>query len=167
MTYPQLNPAHPGWGARNADMSSTHTSLHYHFVFSTKHREPWFSATDLPRLHAYLGGVVRGLGGKPHAVGGVADHVHLLAGLKPTLAVADVMRQVKADSSKWIRQEWHRAAFSWQEGYGAFTVGAGDLERVRAYVLGQEDHHRVRTFQEEYVAMLQRGLVIFDDAHLW
>jgi REP element-mobilizing transposase RayT len=148
-------------------MASTHLSLHYHLVFSTKNREPWLSPTSRSRVHEYIGGTVRGLGGIAHAVGGTADHVHVFAGLRATHCLADVMREVKSESSAWIHNELGLAGFAWQEGYGGFTVSASSLEKVRAYVLRQEEHHRVATFQEEYVAMLQRGLVEYDERYLW
>lgn len=148
-------------------MPSTHSSLHYHLVFSTKNREAWFSGEFLPKLHAYLGGIIRNMDGHPHAVGGVADHVHLLVGLKPSHCLADVMRELKADSSKWVKSESKRSAFAWQSGYGAFTVNAPGLEAARQYVLNQEEHHRRRTFQEEYREFLERGLVEFDERYLW
>ena len=148
-------------------MPSTHLSLHFHVVFSTKNREPWIAAGFRSELHAYLGGVVRGLEGIPLAVGGVADHVHLLLGLKATHRLADVMREIKSESSRWVHQTQKLPAFTWQEGYGGFTVGPGDLERVRSYILGQEEHHRVKTFQEEYVAMLERAGVEYNPAYLW
>jgi len=148
-------------------MPSTHTSLHYHLVFSTKNREPWFSGEFLPKLHAYLGGIVRNMDGHPHGVGGVADHVHVLAGLKPSHRLSDVMRDLKADSSRWIKEELKRTAFAWQDGYGAFTVNAPGLEAARHYVLHQEEHHRKQTFQEEYLEFLKRGLVEYDERFLW
>ena len=148
-------------------MPSTHTSLHYHIVFSTKNREPWFSAEFLPKLHAYLGGIIRNMDGHPHAVGGVADHVHVLTGLKPSHRLSDVMRELKADSSRWIKDELKRTAFAWQDGYGAFTVNAPGLEAARHYVLHQEEHHRKQTFQEEYLEFLKRGLVEYDERFLW
>lgn len=148
-------------------MSSTHLSLHYHLIFSTKDREPWLSPTPRIRVHEYLGGVIRGLNGVPHAVSGTGDHVHVLAGLRATHCLADVMRELKSESSGWIHKELGLHGFAWQEGYAAFTVSASHLEQVRAYVLGQEKHHRVATFQEEYVAMLQRGLVEYEERYLW
>ena len=148
-------------------MASTHLSLHYHIVFSTKHREPSLDAAQRPRIHEYLGGTIRGLKGIPHAVGGTADHVHLLLSLRASHALADVMREVKSESSGWIHREIQWAGFGWQEGYGAFTVGAPDLEKVRSYVLSQEEHHRVKTFQQEYVKMLERGMVEYDERFLW
>lgn len=77
------------------------------------------------------------------------------------------MRELKSESSKWLRQTFRLSAFAWQEGYGAFTVGPGELERVRSYVLGQEEHHRTKSFQEEYLAMLERAAVKYDDQYLW
>ena len=148
-------------------MPSTHCSLHYHIVFSTKDRAPLLSAENCVRLHAWLGGALRGMEGMPHAVGGVSDHVHLLTGLNPTHRLSDVMRELKAESSKWIQRVLGLSAFRWQEGYGAFTVSAGNLETAREYVLGQESHHRGTSFQEEYVRLLDKGLVTYDDRYLW
>ncbi len=148
-------------------MASTHSSLHFHLVFSTKNREPWLTESVRDRIHDYLGGILRGLGGHPHAVGGVADHVHIATGLKPTHSVSNVMREVKSQSSRWMHDELRLPGFAWQEGFGAFTFNAKDVENVRAYVDTQMEHHRVKTFQEEYVAMLERGLVTYDDKYLW
>lgn len=148
-------------------MPSTHLSWHYHLVFSTKDREPWLAPTARARVHEYLGGVVRGLSGAPHAVGGVGDHVHVLAGLRATHCLADVMRELKSESSRWIHERLGLGGFAWQEGYGGFTVSASHLEQVRAYVPGQEEHHRKVSFQEEYVAMLRRGLVEYEEQYLW
>jgi len=147
-------------------MPSTHLSLHYPLVFSTKNREPCFSAEQLPRIHRYLGGILRGMDGVPHAVGGTADHVHIFTGLRATHCLADVMREVKSDSSAWIRRELGLQGFHWQEGYGGFTISASHIEKVRAYVLDQEEHHRTTSFQEEYVRLLKEGLVEYDDRYL-
>ena len=148
-------------------MASTHLSLHYHLVFSTKNREGWFNVEQRERIHRYLGGAIRGMDGVAHAVGGTSDHVHIFAGLRATHCLADVMREVKADSSLWIHREIGLAGFNWQEGYGAFTISAGHIEKVREYVLRQEEHHRGTTFQEEYVRLLRKGLVEYDDRYLW
>jgi len=148
-------------------MPSTHTSLHYHVVFSTKNRESTIGSQVRADLHAYLGGIVRGMKGVAYAAGGTNDHVHVFMGLKATHCLADVMRELKADSSKWLKTEKGVHSFSWQEGYGAFTVSAPDLAKVKRYVQNQEEHHRVKTFKEEYVAMLERGLVEYDDKYLW
>jgi putative transposase len=153
--------------AKLSAMPSSHVSLHYHLVFSTKNREAWITPTYRERIHDYLGGTVRGLGGVPHVVGGVADHVHVFAGLRATHCLADVLRQLKSESSAWIHNELRLGAFAWQEGYGAFTVSASHLESVRNNVLRQEEHHRIKSFQEEYVEMLKRGMVEYNEASLW
>ncbi len=148
-------------------MPSTHLSLHYHVVFSTKNRAPLISASWRENLHAYLGGGVRNLDGIPEAIGGVADHVHLLLGLKATAALSDTVRDIKANSSRWVHGETGDRGFSWQEGYGAFTVSASQLDAVRSYIANQEEHHRKRTFQEEYVELLKRSWVEYDERYLW
>jgi len=105
-------------------MSSTHLSLHYHLVFGTKNHEPVITSAWRDRLHAYLGGAIRTLDGVPGAVGGMADHVHLLIGLRATHTLADVLREIKSVSSKWVQEEVGVGSFAWQEGYGGFTVSA-------------------------------------------
>ncbi len=158
----------PGRGAGTPPrMPSTHLSLHYHVVFSTKDRAPVIAAAWRERLHAYLGGVVRNVDGVPEAVGGVADHAHLLLGLRATARLAEVVRDVKAVSSRWVHEQIGDRAFAWQEGYGAFTVGAAQRETVRGYIARQEEHHRQRTFQEEYLELLQRSGVEYDERYLW
>ena len=147
-------------------MSSTHLSLHYHLVFGTKNRVPIIAVVWRERLHAYLGGVVRNVEGIPEAIGGVADHVHLLIGLRATVCLADVVRDVKAVSSRWVHDEIDERMFAWQEGYGAFTVSASQRESVRGYIARQEEHHRKRTFQEEYIELLKRSGVEYDERYL-
>ena len=147
-------------------MSSTHLSLHYHLIFGTKNQEPLISSAWRDRLHAYLGGVIRTLDGVPEAVGGVADHVHLLVGLRATHTLADVLREIKSVSSAWVHEDVGVSSFAWQEGYGGFTVSASQLEKVRAYIQRQEEHHRTRTFREEYLKLLQRIGVEFDERYL-
>jgi putative transposase len=147
-------------------MPSTHTSLLYHLVFSTKNREPLIAAEWRSRLHEYLGGAVRGLDGVPQGVGGVADHIHLLVGLKPTHCLSDFMRELKKASSNWVAETMRLPTFRWQEGYGAFTVSASAKADVQDYIARQEEHHRLRTFQEEYILMLQKSGIEFDDRYL-
>src|SRR5690348_9706941 len=109
-------------------MPSTYLSLHYHLVFSTKGRVPSIDAAWRSDLHAYLGGTIRGLGGVPEAIGGVADHVHLLVGLKATHCLADVIRELKKAASIWVHEKIGAGDFAWQEGYAAFTVSPTALE---------------------------------------
>ncbi len=119
------------------------------------------------RLHAYLGGIVPDLGGVPEKINGVEDHVHLLVGLRATHRVADVLKEIKAASSKWVHQELRQSLFVWQEGYGAFTVSASQLEAVKNYIANQEEHHRRKSFQEEYLEFLEQYGVEYDEKYLW
>lgn len=148
-------------------MPSTHTSLHYHLVFSAKDRLPSIGNDWRNQLHTYLGGIVKNLGGVPVAVGGITDHVHLLVGLKPTHCLADVLREVKGGSSEWTHDSLGKKKFSWQPGYGGYTVSPANIERVKHYVLNQAEHHRRRTFQEEYVEMLRLSGIEYDERYLW
>ena len=147
-------------------MPSTHLSLHYHIVFSTKERRRSIAETWRGDLHAYMSGIVRDIGGVPECIGGPGDHVHALVRLKATHTLADVVRQMKRGSSVWIHQ--HRVnKFAWQEGYGAFTVSSSQLNRVRHYIENQVEHHRTKTFEEEYVDLLRLSRVAFDEKYLW
>jgi REP element-mobilizing transposase RayT len=148
-------------------MPRSHCNLLYHIVFSTKGREPWLEGDILPRVHEYLGGAVRSEGGVALIVGGTADHVHILAKLRQDKAVADVVRDIKANSSGWFHSTSRRCAFAWQAGYGAFTVSFSQLDRVRAYIDGQAAHHRRVDFRKEYVALLERHGIEYDERFLW
>ena len=118
-------------------------------------------------MHAYLGRAVHAAGGVPEAIGGVGDHVHVLMGLRATHRLADVVRDIKSASSAWVHQEIKQGVFSWQEGYGAFTVSASQLEPVNRYIGNQAEHHRKRSFVEEYRELLVRSGVQFDERYLW
>ena len=147
-------------------MASTYLSLSYHVVFGTKNREAIIDTHWRPRLHDYLGGTVRGLGGLPTEIGGVADHVHLLVGLKATHALADVVREIKKASSHWVHDEIGMQSFAWQEGYAAFTISATSSEAVRQYIRNQEEHHRKRSYREEVEEMRIKAGVAFDPRYL-
>lgn len=147
-------------------MGSTFLSLHYHLVLSTKNREPFIDSSWRPRLHEYLGGAVRGLDGYSEGIGGVADHVHLLVGLRATHCLADFMRELKKASSIWVRDEMKIPDFHWQEGYSAFTVSAPACPDVKRYIANQEEHHRKISFKDELVTMLERAGVEYDSKYL-
>jgi REP element-mobilizing transposase RayT len=147
-------------------MSSTFLSLHYHLVFSTKNREPLIEASWRERLHEYLGGTIRGLGGQSEKVGGVADHVHLLVGLRATHMLADVMRELKKASSVWVHNEIGLPSIGWQEGYAAFTVSAPSCTAVKRCIANQEEHHRTRSFKEELISMLEHAGIEYDPKYL-
>lgn len=119
------------------------------------------------RLYEYIGGTIRAKKGHVIEIGGVQDHVHILAGLSPTLAVSDVIRDLKASSSKWLSEERLVDRFEWQKGFGAFTVSYDRMESVRRYIQNQEEHHISKTFQEEYIEFLKHHGIEFRTEHLF
>ncbi len=145
-------------------MAHSYAQLYYHIVFSTKHRKRRIDAELEPRLHAYLGGIVRHLEGVALAIGGVEDHVHILASLRPKMAPADTIAKIKANSSRWVHEEWpERGHFAWQSGYGVFSVSQSNLEDVKRYIECQKEHHRTMTFAEEFIALLKKHGLEYDD----
>lgn len=147
-------------------MHSFNSSLH-HCVFATKKRESWWTPEIRERLWPYLGGIARENDMKALAIGGVADHVHILLSLSGTMSISKAMQLLKGNSSKWIHETFPALrAFAWQEGYGAFSIGISGIEETRAYIAAQEEHHRTRTFREEVIAFLQRHGLPFNDAML-
>ncbi len=149
-------------------MPQSYTCLHYHLVFGTKHREPTITPDIRQRLWEYLGGAVRGEGGIAILVGGMADHVHLLVTLRQDQAVSDLLRQIKSNSSGWIHDTFPAAsAFRWQNGYGAFSVSHSQIEVVKRYIANQERHHKRRSFEDEFRALLVRHGIEFDERYLW
>jgi putative transposase len=147
-------------------MAQTFASLLTHVIFSTKNREPLIAREFQTELWAYLGGIVRNLEGKALVINGMADHVHLLVSLPPTVSVSDAVRVIKANSSKWLHQK-RRASFAWQNGYGAFSVSSSAAPEVIEYICRQEEHHRRMTFQEELVAFLKKHQVEYDKRYIW
>jgi putative transposase len=139
-----------------------------HIIFSTKNREPWLDSDVRPRMHAYLATICRDLGTEIVRVGGVADHVHIVTILPRTVSQAQMIEQIKKASSKWIKALGSPyRGFSWQRGYGAFSVSPSQLDAVLQYVETQQKHHRTRTFQEEYRELLRKHQVDFDERYLW
>jgi REP element-mobilizing transposase RayT len=165
-SIPRTSPA--GAKEKSAGVSGTYTNLLYHIVFSTKNRAPLITKTLQTDLHAYLGGIVREHEGIALSIGGMPDHVHILAKLKPKLAVSDVVRDVKAGSSKWIYETSRiRRKFGWQNGFSAFSVSFSQVPRVRRYIETQEEHHHGTDFKVELLTMLRKNHVEFDEATLW
>ena len=139
-------------------MSSTLSNLTYHIVFSTKYHEPLITPKLRDALYPYICGIVRNKGGALIRVGGVANHLHLVVRLRPDIALSDMVRMVKANSSKWINEQNldDGGRFAWQSGYGAFTVSQSQLPVLIDYVERQEEHHRERSFEEEFVTILKK-----------
>ncbi|MGH9839758.1 MAG: IS200/IS605 family transposase [Blastocatellia bacterium] len=149
-------------------MPQSYVNLIYHIVFSTKDRKPIITAACESRLHEYIGGTIRGLGGIALAINGTEDHVHVLAKLRQDKAVSDVLRDLKANASGWMHNVFpDMKDFAWQNGYGAFTVSASQVDTVKNYIANQKVHHQKQSFQDEFVATLQQNDVEFDEKYLW
>lgn len=137
-----------------------------HVIFSTKDRRPVLVEEILPELFAYLATVARNAGCDCYRVGGVADHVHLAIRLSRTKSVAEIVEELKSSSSRWLKTKGV-SEFAWQRGYAAFSVGPADLDALVGYIAGQEEHHRKRSFQDEFRALLKRYGVEFDERYVW
>lgn len=139
-----------------------------HAIFSAKERRPFLDVDTRPKLHAYLATVARNAGCEAYRVGGVADYAHLAIRLSRTITIADLVETLKTSSSKWLKtQSPGLAEFSWQRGYGCFSVGPSDLDSLRAYIDGQEEHHKTRTFQDEFRRFLKKYGVKYNEAYVW
>ncbi|HVK16661.1 MAG TPA: IS200/IS605 family transposase [Fimbriiglobus sp.] len=149
-------------------MPQSFAAVHLHIIFSTKNREPLIGADLAPRLYEYLAGTARGNKCRLTEAGGVADHVHLLVSLGREITIADLVRELKAGSSRWIHDTFpDLRGFAWQSGYGAFSVSVGRLGGVKAYIANQADHHRAKTFQEEYREFLSKHGIEWDERYVW
>ncbi|MBI2480576.1 MAG: IS200/IS605 family transposase [Planctomycetia bacterium] len=144
-------------------MGRTYTSLTYHFVFSTKYRRKTIRPEFKEPLYQYIGGIIRDKNGVQLEIGGIEDHIHIMAGLPATISVSDMLRFIKANSSGWINDTHKpRDKFAWQPGFGAFTVSHSQKPHVRDYIRKQEQHHRTKTFVDEFLAMLVAHGISYD-----
>lgn len=135
-----------------------------HCVFATKRRERWLSADLRERLWPYLAGIARENDIRAVAIGGVEDHVHLLVSLPSTMTIAKAMQLLKGNSSKWIHETFpHMRAFAWQGGYGAFSIGVSGVEATTQYIKQQEEHHRKVSFRDEFIVMLSKHQIAFEE----
>jgi putative transposase len=167
----------PCWGLCNSlftssihsllSMANTYTQLYAQLVFAVKGRQNMISRDHRDELHSYITGIVQHRGAKLLAVFAMPDHVHLFIGFAPTLVLADLVRDVKAGSSGFIKEKGWRKQFAWQEGYGAFTYGQSQTKDVIRYVLNQETHHYKSTFREEYLLLLTRFEVPYDPKYVF
>src|SRR6266576_4230478 len=143
------------------------TSSLIHCVWSTKNRESSLNPQLRERLWPYLGGIAKQNKIKPLAIGGAGDHVHILISLPSTLSIAKAAQLLKGNSSKWIRETFPKLrSFAWQEGYGAFSVGVSGVDTTVAYIRNQAEHHRTRSFREEYMAMLKKHGFAYEESRL-
>src|SRR6266481_1953453 len=145
-------------------MSDSYTNLLYHIVFSTKERRPLITPEYEVRLYDYIGGTIRRLGGISLELNGTSDHVHLLAKLRPDCALSDVLRDLKANATGWMHDVFPSLKdFSWQRGYGAFTVSQSNVAAVRQYIARQKEHHRNVPFRDEFIQFLQENDIQYDE----
>jgi REP element-mobilizing transposase RayT len=147
-------------------VAHTASNLVLHLIFGTKARRPLIVPEIRSDLFAYLGGIVREMKGTAFIVNGTADHVHMLIRIRPVHSVAEIARVVKANSSRWAREKGNRD-FAWQTGYGAFSVSESHVQAVSRYIATQEEHHKKRTFQQEYVAFLEKNKIAYDERYIW
>ena len=149
-------------------MPQSYTNLIYHIVFSTKNRQSLITGDVKSRLYDYIGGTIRKQGGIALGINGMNDHIHILAKLRPDKVLSDVLRDLKANSSGWMHKVFPDLKdFSWQNGYGAFTVSASQIEKVREYIANQERHHRkIGSFRDEFIKLLRVNEIEFDEKHL-
>ena len=149
-------------------MSDTYTQIHIHVVFAVQNRQSLIQDSWKNRLYQYITGIIQNQGNKLLAINGMPDHIHILFGLKPTLSLSDLMRDVKGDSSRWINEnKLAFGRFSWQEGYGAFSYSKSQIHDVATYIENQEKHHQKKSFYEEYLKILRDFEVEFDDKYVF
>jgi putative transposase len=149
-------------------MANTYSQINIHCVFAVLGRQNFITKTFRDDLHRYMSGILKGDGAYPLAVNGWKDHVHAFFELPVTMAVKDQLRMLKATSSKWINnQNFLKGNFSWQEGYGAFSYSKSQRDTVIKYIMNQENHHKEKTFREEYLELLKKFNIQFDHQYLF
>jgi putative transposase len=149
-------------------MAGTHSQLYIQVVFAVKGRENLISKTWKDELHKYISGIIKGKEQKAIIVNGMSDHIHAFIGLRPSMAISDLVRDIKNNSSNFINEKkFVKGKFSWQEGYGAFSYAHSQIETVYNYILSQEIHHSKKTFREEYLDHLNKFEVEYDEKYLF
>ena len=149
-------------------MANTYTQISIHAVFAVKARENIITKEWRDDLHKYISGIISDEGSKSLAVGGWKDHVHVLFGLQPVLSISELLKKIKANSSRWINERhFVKGKFQWQEGYDAFSYSRSQRDPVIKYIMNQEEHHRKQTFKEEYLGMLKNFKVDYDEKYLF
>lgn len=150
-------------------MADSFHCLTYHLIWSTKNRNPWLSEEIQPRLWEYLAGICHQKKMNPLCIGGWFAHVHALVRLPPNIDVSKAVQLLKGPSSKWLHETFiqEMAAFEWQDGYGAFTVSQSQVGEVFDYIKKQREHHRIKTFQEEFTSFLDRHGIEWNPKYIW
>ena len=151
---------------KRKNMASSLVKINIHLIFHVKSTGVNMKTNDLPQIFQYIGGIIRGMDAIPIEIGGMPDHIHILTSLPKSMALTDFVRDIKANSSKWMKQrDVGYARFSWQDGYGAFSVSPSLLEKTVNYIRRQEEHHKKRTFREEYKMFLEHYGIEYDERY--
>ena len=149
-------------------MANTYTQLYVQLVFSVKHRQNLVSEKHREKIEKYICGIIRNKNSKPLAIYCNPDHIHILIGLHPTASISDLARDIKANSTKWINDNnWIRGRFSWQNGFGAFSYSKSQIDRVIKYILNQPIHHKKTSFKSEYLNLLKKFDIDYDEKYLF
>lgn len=149
-------------------MAGTYSQIYIQVVFAVKGRENLIHENWKDELHKYIAGIIKGKDQKPIIVNGMPDHIHTFIGLRPSMAISDLVRDIKNNSSKFINErQFVKGKFSWQEGYGAFSYAKSQVENVYQYILNQEAHHKKKTFKEEYTDFLKSFEIEYNERYLF
>lgn len=149
-------------------MANTYTQIHLHLIFAVKFRDGVIQKSWKDELYKYITGIIQGNKHKLIAINGMPDHVHILIGMRPIQSLSDLLQDIKGSSSKWINEKnFVKGKFEWQEGYAAFSYGKSQIKNVINYIENQEEHHRNRTFTEEYIAFLEKFEVEYDEKYIF
>lgn len=149
-------------------MANTYTQLYVHIVFAVSGRQSLIHPSHNDELQKYIAGIVTNKGHKLFAINNMPDHLHLFLSMKPTESISDLVRDIKANSSRLIREKkWTRLSFHWQEGYGAFTYAKSQKDILVRYVMNQQEHHITKTFREEYIEMLEKFEIPYEERYLF
>ncbi|HUS10274.1 MAG TPA: IS200/IS605 family transposase [Pyrinomonadaceae bacterium] len=149
-------------------MANTFSQIYIQTVFAVSNRQSLIRPEFKEDLYKYISGIVKNQGQKLISINGMTDHIHILIGLKPTIALADLVRDIKSDSTTYVnKNKWVRGKFSWQEGYGAFSYGHSQLDTIIRYIQNQEEHHKRRSFKNEYLTLLRKFDIAFEDKYVF
>jgi len=149
-------------------MAQSLAKIYIHIIFHTKNNYPFIKQDVEQDLYAYIGGIIKNCEGIPLQINGTSDHIHILTCLPRTMALAKFIEEIKRSSSKWIKSFGNNyLKFSWQNGYGAFSVSSNNVEIVKKYILNQKEHHKKTTYREEYLLFLQEYNVDYDEKYIW
>lgn len=149
-------------------MANTYTQIHIHFVFAVKYRLGIISPEWKEELYKYITGITQNNNHKMLAINGMPDHIHILIGIRPSQSISDLMKDIKQSSSKWINEnKFATQHFEWQEGYGAFSYSKSQIDNVIKYIQNQEQHHKSKSFKDEYLDVLQKFEIEYDEKYIF